>query len=178
MTRPGATRDPMEELVSILGELNLSPDFTLSADQKTKIKSARDEFKKQQDDWQTAHADELKKQRDEMAELRGAARGGGGPDREKMQELFQARQELMGSAPKSDEAVVEIKGILTTDQLKKVDTAVAARQAQVEKMRNEMRERSGPGGGGGQGGGRRGGGGGGGGAGRGGAGGGAGPRGI
>jgi hypothetical protein len=158
MMRGMMARDPIEELIAVLGELNLSPDFTLTADQKTKVQSVRDDFKKQTDEWRKAHADEIKKLQDEAAELRGGGGfgggggGQGGANREKMREIFQARQQLMESAPKSDEAVAEIKGILTTDQLKKLDAAVAAKQAEMEKMREEMRGRFGPGGGGGRGG--------------------------
>jgi hypothetical protein len=152
MMRVMLSRDPMEELVYALGELNLTPDFTLTADQKTKIQSVRDDFKKQMEDWRKAHADEMKKLQDEAAELRGGggpgAGGQEGANREKFRELFEARQQLMESAPKSDEAVAEIKGILTTEQLKKLDAAVAAKQVEMEKMRDEMRGRFGPGGGG------------------------------
>jgi hypothetical protein len=145
-------RDPLDELLALLGDLNLAPDFTLAADQKSKIQVIRDGFKKTQDEWRSAHADELKKMQEDMAQLRGGGQGAGGgqaqpPDREKMQELFQARQELMQSAPKSDEAAVEIKGLLTTEQLKKLEVRQTERQAEMERMRNEMPRRFGPGGG-------------------------------
>jgi hypothetical protein len=156
MMRGMLAQNPMEELIVTLGELNLGPDFTLTADQKTKIQSVRNEFKKQMDDWRAAHADEMKKLQDEAAELRGGGGpgggGAGGANREKFRDLFEARQQLMESAPKSDEAVAEIKGILTTEQLKKFEAAAAAKQAEMEKMREEMRGRFGPGGPGGLGG--------------------------
>jgi hypothetical protein len=155
-------RDPLDELLALLGDLNLAPDFTLSTDQKAKIQTIRNDFKKLQDTWRTDHEADLKKIQDEMAALRGAGGGGGGGGAggaqvspEKMQEIFAARQELMDSAPKSDEAVIEIKGLLATEQLKKLDVREAERKAEIEKARQDMQNRGGfggPGGGGGRGG--------------------------
>src|SRR5437762_359768 len=38
-------RDSLSPLVMTLGELNLGPDFTLTAEQKQKIQTIRDDFK-------------------------------------------------------------------------------------------------------------------------------------
>jgi hypothetical protein len=161
-------RDPIDEVIMMLEELNFAPDFTLTVDQKTKIKQLRDGFKVQKDKWQADHEADFKKIQEEFMTLRtaggglgGGAPGGGGaaPDREKIQQVMLARQDLMDTAPKSDEVVAEIKGILTTEQLKMLDAKQVEHKAEVEKMRKEMMQnRGGPGGGGG--GGRNGGGGG------------------
>jgi hypothetical protein len=179
-------RDPMEELIMIIGDLNMKPDFTLTADQKTKIQAARDGLKKLRDKWQADHEADFNQFTEQMNELRNS----NNPQemREKMQEITVARMEVMESMPKSDETVAEIKGILTTEQLRTLDSRLTARKAEQQKAREQLMERmrnGGPGGGGGFGGGQGGSGGGGrggrggaGGGGRGGAGGGGAPGGI
>lgn len=152
-------RDPMDELIMIIGDLNMKADFTLTADQKTKIQTARDGLKKVRDKWQADHEADFNQFTEQMNELRNS----NNPQdmREKMQAITVARMEVMESMPKSDETVVEIKGILTTDQLKMLDTRLEERKAEQQKAREQMMERmrnGGPGGGGGFGGGNGGGG--------------------
>lgn len=147
-------RDPIDELIMIIGDLNMKADFTLTADQKTKIQAARDGLKKVRDKWQADHEADFNQFTEQMNELRNS----NNPQdmREKMQAITVARMEVMESIPKSDEAVVEIKGLLTTDQLKMLDSRLEERKAEQQKAREQMMERmrnGGPGGGGGFGGG-------------------------
>lgn len=86
----------MSRAVAVLGELNLSPDFNLSEEQKQSIATIRDAFKKQQEQWQTAHADDLKNMNDAMAEAMNA---GGPPDPSAMRTIFEERRKIMSSAP-------------------------------------------------------------------------------
>ncbi|MDB5331576.1 MAG: hypothetical protein JWP03_2727 [Phycisphaerales bacterium] len=144
----GFGRNAVNELVSALGELNLSPDFALSQDQKSKIQSIREDFKKQSDQWRTDHAADLKKLQDQFAELRNA----GADAQDKRQELDKSRQALMASAPNADEAAKQIQAVLTSDQVQKLTDE----QAKLAKERQDAAARFG-GGRGGQGG-RRGGG--------------------
>lgn len=152
----GGGRDPLDEIIAILGEANLAPDFNLSTDQKQQIQAVRDDFKKQMDKWKAEHETDIKKLQDQMAQLRNAGGGPGGAggqgnNRAQFQEVAQARQELQATAPKSDEAVVQIKAILSTEQLKRFEAKQAERQAEIEKLRQEMGNRfgggAGPGGG-------------------------------
>jgi hypothetical protein len=141
-------RDPIDELIMIIGDLNMKPDFTLSADQKTKIQASRDALKKQRDKWQADHEADFNHFQEEMSELRNS--NNPQETREKMQEIMTARMEVMESAPKSDETVVEIKGLLTNDQLKMLDSRLEERKAEQQKAREQMMERmrnGGPGGG-------------------------------
>src|SRR5689334_10678569 len=68
-------RRPFDEALAALGDLNLSPDFTLTPEQKTKVQSVRDDFKKAQEKWRTDHADEIKKLDDQIAEIRETNNG-------------------------------------------------------------------------------------------------------
>jgi len=122
-------RDALHDVLAILGDLNLSPTFTLTQDQKDKIQVVRDDFKKQTDKWDTDHAAELKKIRDGFAEARGQG-GQGGGNREKFQELSKQMTDLNASKPKADDAVKAIIAILTGDQAKSLATAQAAKQAE------------------------------------------------
>jgi len=141
-------RDPLDEVLLVLGDLNMKADFTLTAEQKTKIQESRDALKVLKDKWQADHEADFIQFQEQMNEIRTA--GPGGTDtREKLQGIFTSRQELMETAPKSDETIVEIKGLLTTEQLKTLDARLAARKAEVEKARLEMQDRmrnGGPGG--------------------------------
>jgi hypothetical protein len=143
-------RDALDETIAVLSELNVLPDFTLTVEQKTKIQELRSELKKQKETWQTDHEADFKAFQDQMAELRNAGQDGQ-DNREKFQEIVTARMELMESAPKSDETIVQVKGILTTEQLKKLDARLTERKAETEKMRQQMQDRArngGPNGGG------------------------------
>ncbi|MDB5301723.1 MAG: hypothetical protein JWO87_3386 [Phycisphaerales bacterium] len=144
----GFGRNALNELVSALGELNLAPDFALAPDQKTKIQSIRDDFKKQSDQWRTEHAADIKKIQDQFAELRNA----GQDARDKRQELDTARTQLFASAPNADEAAKQIQAVLTTEQVQRLTDE----QAKIAKARQDAAAQFG-GGRGGQGG-RRGGG--------------------
>ncbi len=133
-------RDALTETVSTLGDLNLSPTFELSKDQKEKIQAIRDDFKKQQEKWRTDHADDLKKLQEQMGELRN---GGGQPSREKFQEIGKARQDLYATAPKSDEAAKAIQAILSPEQAKALET----KETEVAKARQDAQQQFGGGGG-------------------------------
>jgi len=143
-------RDALSDAIALLGDLNLSPAFTLTADQKTKLQAIRDDFKKEQDKWAKDHEADIKDIEQQMADLRES-----GGNREDIQKIMQARQKLQETAPKGDEFVKQIKALLTEEQLK----LVTAKQAELTQQRKDMQRRFGPGGpGGGPGGGGPGGG--------------------
>jgi hypothetical protein len=137
-------RDALAETISQLGELNLTPGFTLTEDQKQQIQAVRDEFKKQQDKWAADHADEIKKINDQFQALRQA---GGPPDPQQMQDIFQSRQQLYATAPSSDDAAAAIMAILKPDQAPQLKAKLDAAAAQRQQMRGRFGG-GGPGGGG------------------------------
>ena len=116
---PFGTRDATADFISTLGEINLSPDFSLTPEQKTKIKTARDDFKQQQEKWQTDHADELRKIQDQMMAMFSGA--GGPPNPESFQAINKMRQELMSTSPDSDAAAQRIQAVLTDAQRAQLD---------------------------------------------------------
>lgn len=132
-------RDAVTEAIAALGELNLLPDFTLTKEQKEKVQAIKATAKTAHDKWTADHEADLRK-------LNEDARAAGGPnaDPDKMREIRTARQELMASAPKTEDAVKELKALLSQDQAKMLDE-------QIAKMQQNRRQ----GGPGGPGGGRR-----------------------
>jgi hypothetical protein len=139
-------RDPLAQLMTALGDVNLETDFTLTPEQKEKIQVIVTDFKKQMEKWRTDHEADLKKIPDDFAALRNGGRqagnnGGGnvagGNNRQQFQQATQARQALMETAPKADEAIAQIKGLLTTEQLKKLQTKIDERQAEAAKARQQ-----------------------------------------
>jgi len=145
-------RDSLSEIITLLGEVNLKPEFNLTKDQKDKIQAIRNEVKEARAKWQKEKADDLKKLAEEMRAARDA-----NVDREQLRELFQKRQEIMGTAPTTEEAVKKIREVLTAEQLAALDAYTKEKQAADEAARQEMGAmfgggmRGGPGGQGGQG---------------------------
>lgn len=141
-------RDPLASLMTALGDVNLETDFTLTPEQKEKIQIIVTDFKKSTDKWKTDHEAELKKIQDDFAALRNNAggrqtggnnaAGGGNNNRQQFQQVTQARQALMDTAPKPDEAIAQIKGLLTTEQLKKLQTKIDEIQAEAAKARQNL----------------------------------------
>jgi len=113
---PFGQRNLVTEFTSTLGELNLSPDFNLSREQKQKIQAARDDFKAQQIKWRTDHADDLRKLQEQMMAMFARGGGGGPAGPEQFQKLNNARQELMATSPDSAAAAERMVALLTDQQ--------------------------------------------------------------
>jgi hypothetical protein len=145
----GMAADPFAQLILTLGELNLTPDFTLSKEQKEKLQAIRDEVKTAQDKWRQEHAAELQKLAEEM---RGAGRDA---SPEQRREMAQKRQTLMATAPQHDDAVTKVKALLTETQLQAVNAKLDERKAAADEARQRLQQGGGRGG---RGGGNRGGG--------------------
>ncbi len=129
-------RSPFDNYVAALADLNLTPDFTLTADVKKQVQAVRDDWKKANDDFKTAHKDELDKA---QAAIRDAMQA---QDREAGQTARQALQDINAKGPKAEEYIAKIKALLTPEQADAVD-----------KKEKEMQPpmpggRGGPGGGG------------------------------
>lgn len=123
----GAAQDAFQQTIVALGDLNLRPDFNLTAEQKQKLQAIRDDVKKLEDQWRADHAAELKKIQDDAAAARQAQ------DQGKMRELMTARRDLMQSMPKTDDAAQKVKALLTDDQARALEARITERQ---EDMRN------------------------------------------
>jgi hypothetical protein len=125
--------------LEVLGDLNLSPDFTLDKEQKTRIKGVREEYTKAMDKWRTDNEQKLAAIREEMQNAQ---------DRDARQAIMTKSRELYATAPKADDSITQVKAALTAEQKTAFEKALAER----------AERRGGPGGGGqggGQGGGRR-----------------------
>lgn len=115
------------QAIDALGDLNLRPDFNLTKEQKEKLHAIREEVKKSEEQWRTAHAEDLKKIQEDMQAARG--------DQDKMREVMTQRQELMQGMPGGEDSVTKVKALLTEDQVKALDTRITERQ---QEMRNRM----------------------------------------
>ena len=138
--------DPFVQTIDALGDLNLRPDFTLTKEQKEKLQAIRDEVKKGEDKWRADHAAELKKLQDDAAAAREAQ------DMEKGREVMTKRRELMQTMPKTEDAVTQVKALLSPDQAKLLETRITERQEEQRARMGGMGfgGRGGRGGGGGQ----------------------------
>ena len=81
-------RDAFVEAVAALGDLALTPNFTITNEQKESIQSLRTDQKMAMDKWRGEHHDDIQKLMDEAQAAREAG------DREKMREIFQKRRTL------------------------------------------------------------------------------------
>ena len=104
------------QYVAALADCNLSPDFTLTADEKTKIQGVRDDFKKAEDDFQTANKDDLDKARQAFRDANG--------DQDAMATARTNLQAIMAKGPKAEDYVAKVKALLTPDQSDAVDKKV------------------------------------------------------
>lgn len=134
---PMMNRDLLAQLIMMLGDLNLSPDFNLSGEQKQKIQSIRDDFKGATDAFKKDHADELKQLDDQQKELMDGFQNGNIPDPGAMMELMEQRRAVMQNAPDGGEHASQIRALLTPDQLKKLEE----KEATMAKEREEMQAR-------------------------------------
>lgn len=138
-------RDRVAEAVQVLAELNLSPDFTLTPEQKTKLKAIREEHRKAMEAWRQEHEADIRKLEEEVqAVRRDAAGGGGGAEggpRAALREVLQAYQDLLATAPKADKPLADTKAILTPEQLKAFEERLAEREQQREQGREQLRDR-------------------------------------
>src|SRR5207248_793628 len=119
-------RDFLSPLVMTLGELNLAPDFSLSAEQKQKIQAIRDDFKAASDAFKKDHAEEIKQLDDQQKEMMDGLQTGNIPDPAAMMELSEQRRALMQNAPDGAEHATQVKAALDPEQLKKLEAKEAA----------------------------------------------------
>jgi hypothetical protein len=136
---PGMMGGALEGFINRLGMVNLTTDFTLTADQKTKIQAIRDDFKKQTDEWRTAHADEIKQLDEQQQEVMNGLQTGNIPDPGQMQEMEEQRRALYETAPNGEDHVAQIKALFTPEQ----DKIFEARKAEIEKAREAEMEKMG-----------------------------------
>ena len=135
---PMFARDALAGVIATLGEVNLSPGFELSAEQKQKIQAIRDEFKSAMEQWRSEHADDLKALDEQQKALFDNMQAGNPPDPDQMRELMEARGQLMETAPNGQEQADQVKALLTPDQLKKFEEKQAALDAEREEMMQRM----------------------------------------
>lgn len=153
MGMPGQARPTaLDELVMVLGDLNLRPTFTLSDDQKTKLQSLRDAVKTAQEKWTTDNAEELAEIRESMNSLMQAGPDG---DPEAWRDVMEQNMALMETSPDGEAETEQARALLTPEQAKAVEARFAEIEAERQKMWQQMgapggRGPGGPGGPGGQ----------------------------
>jgi len=124
-------RDPSEGFIHLLAELNMTPQFTLSPEQKTEIQELRESFRAECEAFIAEHEEELDYIRAQMTEAREAR------DREAMGEAFSSLRDLMSQGPGREKIIDDLKAVLTDDQRAQVEQRIE----QVEQRMREWRER-------------------------------------
>lgn len=119
---PTNGQDPLDELIQPLADLNLRPDFTLTADQKQKVAAIRQSFGQRMTDWRKAHAPDFAAMVKAWDDLRnGRPRPGGDRNTSVWLQLREQRQRLLATAPDPTDAQVQIEAVLTDEQRRRYD---------------------------------------------------------
>jgi pimeloyl-ACP methyl ester carboxylesterase len=122
---PTDGRDPLDELVQPLADLNIRPGFVLSEDQKQKIESIRQAFAGRMTDWRKAHAADFTALAKAWGELRpgGPRGGGGGPGGgyAAFSAIRDRQQKLLATVPDPSDAQTKIEAVLSDDQREKYE---------------------------------------------------------
>ncbi|MBC8106234.1 MAG: hypothetical protein H7Z14_06555 [Anaerolineae bacterium] len=124
----------LEQFVGMLAQINLKTDFTLTADQKSRIQAIRDDSRKQSDEWRAQHADEIKQIDEQQQEMMNGLHNGIVPDPGQMQEIEEQRRVLYENAPDGGDHVEQIKALFTPEQAKVFET----HKALIDKERDAM----------------------------------------
>ncbi len=121
---PTDGQNPLDDLVRPLAELNLRPDFNLTAGQKADVLAIRNLYAARLAAWRAAHADDFRRQEQEWNDLRNG-RGGppGGRPTERWSQLREGRQRLLLGSPDPTDALTQIDAVLTGDQRRRFDAA-------------------------------------------------------
>ena len=122
---PTEGRNPLDESVRPLADLNLRPDFDLTRDQKTKVNDVRTDYAVALNGWRVSHVDEFQKLADRFNALRS---GRMPPGNKRPTELWQAlmhdRGVLMGTSPDPSDAIEKIRAALSPAQRRRYDVAL------------------------------------------------------
>lgn len=128
--------DEFDRTIGALGMLNLQPDFNLTGEQKQKLQQIREQVKQAEEKWRQEHAEELR----ELAEdAREAFQSGEG--RDQLRDLMERRREIMQTAPTNEDAVKQVKELLSAEQRQALEARLAEREAErplLERMRQRL----------------------------------------
>ena len=122
---PTDGRDPLDDAVQPLAELNLRPDFELTREQKDKIQAIRAAYDARLDGWRAGHEADFKAQSKRWSDLRSGHLPPGGRPTEEWPKLMKARQDLLATSPDATDAVDQMTAVLTADQRQRYDAAAA-----------------------------------------------------
>jgi hypothetical protein len=142
-------RNVLDPFVALLGDLNLSPTFNLTVEQKQKIADLRATHARFVDLWRRTNAADLADLQFELRELSGfgAFRGGftNGPvgdggedasrDSDKRRALFDTIRQFVASAPSGETQVQAIRDLLTPSQLEQLNARWLQSQVDAEQRR-------------------------------------------
>ncbi len=127
--------DPTMGMMMTLGQLNMTPEFTLTPDQKTKIQAAREAFKLDRENYIAEQAQKIEFVRVQITEARA------GRDREAEMEAYGEMRAIFTGGPGEADFTNTIKGILTKDQVAILDATIAEREQAAQQMREERERR-------------------------------------
>ncbi len=119
---PTEGRNPLDELVRPLAELNLEPDFDLSVDQKRKVREVRQSFAGQLAEWRRGHVEDFRQMAQAWDDLRnGRQRPGATRPTAGWLQLRERQQKLLATSPDPVDAQIRIEAVLTEDQRRRFD---------------------------------------------------------
>ncbi len=130
-------RQAYDEILLLLGNLNLGTQFTLTAEQKERLTAIRDGVQQAEEKWRKDHEEDFKKLDEESRQATGADRATAG---QVWREISAKRAALMQTAPKADDSVAQIKLLLTEDQRKTVEAKLAEKKAAAEEQLQQLRQ--------------------------------------
>lgn len=126
---PGATTQPSEKGFS--GDRKAGPlewlrvtvlSLNPTEEQRAKIKGFAEDARKAHEAWRSAHQTELESFKSEMEAVRSTK------DKEKLRALHEKGKALWASAPKPNDLLDKVRGVLTPEQQKQWDAAVQAKK--------------------------------------------------
>jgi len=127
--------DPANNLINVISRLNMTPEFTLTAEQKTEIQSIREAYREKVE----AFVDESREKLDFIRMQAEEARAS--RDQNALRAAWQDAQELMAQGPSGKQLNEDIKEVLTDGQREKVDAALAEQAERWQRWREERERR-------------------------------------
>ena len=123
---PTDGRDPLDELVQPLANLNLRPHFALTDDQKDRVEAIRHAFAARMAGWRKDHAADFAALAKDWGDLRagGPGRAGGGGFAA-FGAVRDRQQRLLATAPDPSDAQAQIEAVLTDEQRGRYEAATS-----------------------------------------------------
>ena len=121
---PTEGKNPLDESVRPLADLNLRPDFDLTRDQKRQIADVRANFAVALSAWRVAHVDDFQHLADRFTALKSGHLPAGQRPTELWVALMHDRAALLGTSPDPADSVEKLRAALTNGQRRQYDIAL------------------------------------------------------